>query len=76
LIDGEPFTGTNEARWQLSWRDGEYAGYASASAYSPRAKSNIAVAMVNAEVVDEAAPVIVHTGAANLGARVVALPII
>ena len=76
LIDGDPFTGTNEARWQLSWRDGENAGYAAAAAYSPRVGSNIAVAMVHTEVINAAAPVIVHTGAGNLGARVVELPII
>ena len=76
LIEGDPFTGTNESPWRLSWDDGKYAGFASASAYSPRAKSNIAVAMVNIETIDAAAPVLVHTGAAALPARVVELPII
>ena len=76
IIDGDPFTGTNESRWRLSWADGAYAGYASASAYSPRVGSNIAVAMVNSEVIDASAPVTVHTGADDLGARVVELPII
>jgi hypothetical protein len=32
--------------------------------------------MIRSKVVDAAAPVIVHTGAGNLGARVVELPII
>ncbi|MEC8642040.1 MAG: glycine cleavage T C-terminal barrel domain-containing protein [Pseudomonadota bacterium] len=76
LIDGDPFTGTNEARWQLSWHNGEYAGSASAAAYSPRAGSNIAVAMVNSEVIDADAPVSVHTDTGDLGARVVELPIV
>ena len=76
LIDGAPFTGTNEARWNLSWRDGEYAGYASAAAYSPRASSNVAVAMVNSEVINAGVPVTVHTDTGVLGARVVELPIV
>jgi glycine cleavage system aminomethyltransferase T len=76
IIDGEPFAGTNESRWQLSWGDGAYAGYASASAYSPRVGSNIAVAMVNSEVIDASAPVTVHAGADDFGARVVELPFI
>jgi glycine cleavage system aminomethyltransferase T len=76
LIDGDPFAGTNEAPWQLTWRGGDDAGYASASAYSPRVKSNIAVAMVRSEVIEAAAPVKVHTGAGDLDARVVELPII
>jgi len=76
LIDGAPFTRTNEAPWRLSWRNGEDAGYASAAAYSPRANTNIAVAMVNSEVIADAAPVIVHTDAGDRGARVVELPII
>ena len=76
LIEGEPFAGTNEARWRLSWRDGDYAGYASASAYSPRAESNIAVAMVGAEVIDAGSPVTVHTDTGDLCAQVVDLPIV
>ena len=76
LIDGAPFNGTNEAWWDLSWRDGDYAGYASASAYSPRAKSNIAVAMVNSEVIQAGTPVTVHTDTGDLRARVVELPIV
>ena len=76
LIDGAPFTGTNEARWNLSWRDGEYAGYASAAAYSPRASSNVAVAMVNSEVINAGMPVTVHSDTGVLGARVVELPIV
>ncbi|MGB1872039.1 MAG: glycine cleavage T C-terminal barrel domain-containing protein [Candidatus Puniceispirillaceae bacterium] len=76
LIGGEPFAGTNESRWRLSWDDGRYAGYASATAYSPRAGSNIAVAMVSSEVIDAGAPVTVHTGTGDLDAKVVELPII
>ena len=76
LIEGEPFNGTNEAPWQLSWNGGEYAGFASASAYSPRARSNIAVAMVNIEPIEAVAPVSVHTGGPVLQAKIVELPIL
>ena len=76
LIEGDPFAGTNESPWRLSWRDGKHAGYASASAYSPRVGSNIAVAMVASEVIDAGAPVVVHTGAGERAAIVVELPIV
>ena len=76
LIEGAPFGGTNESPWRLSWDGGKYAGFASASAYSPRAESNIAVAMVNIEVIEADAPVLVDTGAAVLSASVVELPIV
>ena len=76
LIEGEPFQGTNESPWQLSWDGGKFAGFATASAYSPRAKSNIAVAMVNIEPIEAGAPVLVHTGGPVLPASVVELPIL
>ena len=76
LIEGEPFKGTNESPWRLSWGDGKFAGFASASAYSPRAEANIAVAMVNIEPIDKGAPVLVHTGGPVLPASVVELPIL
>jgi len=76
LIEGEPFATTNESRLQLSKTDGVYAGYASASAWSPRANSNIAVAMVNVEAIESANGVVVHTETGDLKAQVVELPII
>ena len=71
LIEGEPFKGTNRSPWRLSWGDGKDAGFASASTYSPRAKSNIAVAMVNIEPIETGAPVLVHAGGPVLSASVV-----
>ncbi|HBP73913.1 MAG TPA: glycine cleavage system protein T, partial [Alphaproteobacteria bacterium] len=53
-----------------------YAGYACASAYSPRAQSNIAVAMVKTDVIDRGAQVNVHTETGIRTADVVQLPII
>ena len=76
LIEGEPFKGTNEAPWELTWDGGRAAGFATASAYSPRAQSNIAVAMVNMEAIEAVAPVSVHTGEGVLTAKIVELPIV
>jgi aminomethyltransferase len=75
MIDGAPFAGTNEQWWDLT-SDGSYAGYASASAYSPRAQSNIAVAMVNTDVIDAGVQVAVHIESGVRTADVVQLPII
>jgi aminomethyltransferase len=75
MIDGAPFQGTNEHWWDLT-SDGAYAGYACASAYSPRAQSNIAVAMVKTDVIDRGAQVNVHTETGIRTADVVQLPII
>ena len=76
LIDGEPFATTNESTWQLSNTDGAYAGYASASAWSPRANSNIALAMLSVEAIASGSGVVVHTEVGDLKAKVVELPII
>ena len=76
LIEGEPFAMTNESPWQLSHSDGAYAGYASASAWSPRANTNIAVAMVSVEAIESGNDVVVHTEAGDLKAQVAELPII
>jgi glycine cleavage system aminomethyltransferase T len=76
LIEGAPFTGTNENRWLLSQKDGRAAGYACATAYSPRVASNIAVAMVSTEATDAGAPIVVHADGGDLEARIVELPII
>ena len=75
MIDGAPFAGTNE-QWLDLTSDGSYAGYASASAYSPRAQSNIAVAMVNTDVIDAGVQVAVHIESGVRTADVVQLPII
>ena len=76
LIEGEPFAGTNESPWRLSDAGGNDVGYASASAYSPRAQSNIAVAMVGVQAIDAGQCVTVHADTGDLHARVVPLPIV
>ncbi|NCF48051.1 MAG: glycine cleavage system protein T [Bacteroidetes bacterium] len=74
-IDGPAFTKTNENRWDLMW-NGAYAGYASATAFSPRVGSNIAVAMVNCDVIDAGERVAVHTDVDVRQAEIVPFPII
>ena len=76
VIEGAPFAGTNEAPWRLSDAKGGDAGYASASAYSPRAQSNIAVAMVSVAAMEAGTGVTVHADTGDLRAQVVPLPIV
>ena len=66
----------SENRWRLSHKDGRAAGYACATAYSPRAALNIAVAMVSTEAIEAGAPIIVHADVGGLEARIVKLPIV
>ena len=75
LIDGAPFATTNENRWDLEW-NGAYAGYAAATAYSPRLKSNIAVAMVSTDAIDSGERVTVKADDGLLTAEIVSLPMI
>ena len=76
LIEGEQFAGTNESPWRLSDAGGNDVGYASASAYSLRAQSNIAVAMVGVQAINAGQGVRVHADTGDLHARVVPLPIV
>jgi aminomethyltransferase len=45
VMDGDDLTSTNSHRWDIH-KDGEYVGFASAAAYSPRLQQNIAVALI------------------------------
>ena len=74
LIDGDPFPTTNEARWKLH-QNGDYVGYASAAAYSPRVQSNIAVAMVSVAAIESGQPVDVACNWGDRTATIVPLPI-
>ena len=75
LIDGAPFTSTNEDRWDLEWNGG-YAGYAAATAYSPRMQSNIAVAMVSTDAIESGDRITVKSDDELLTAQIVPLPMI
>jgi aminomethyltransferase len=74
LIDGDPFPTTNEARWKLL-QNGDYVGYASAAAYSPRVQSNIAVAMVSVAAIESGQPIDVACNLGDRTATIVPLPI-
>lgn len=75
MIDGAPFTATNENRLDLEW-NGAYAGYAAATAYSPRLASNIAVAMVSTDAIDSGERITVKTDDGPLTAKIMPLPMI
>jgi len=75
LIDGAPFTATNESRWDLE-QDGAKVGYASAAGYSPRAGSNVAVAMVSVAAIESGREIIVQCDDGARTARVVPFPIV
>ena len=75
LIDGDAFPTTNESRWDLH-QNGDYVGYGSAAAYSPRVQSNIAVAMVSTAAIESGQPVDVASDWGQRTASIVSLPII
>ena len=75
LIDGDAFPATNESRWDLH-QNGDYVGYGSAAAYSPRVQSNIAVAMVSTAAIESGQPVDVASDWGQRTASIVSLPII
>ena len=75
LIDGAPFATTNENRWDLEW-NGAYAGYAAATAYSPRLKSNIAVGMVSTDAINAGERITVKSDGGLLTAQIMPLPLI
>ena len=75
IIDGERLSGTNEGRWPLEWNGGN-AGYVSASAYSPRLDTNIAVAMVSVKAIDSGEKVNIYTESGCLKAKIVSLPMV
>jgi glycine cleavage system aminomethyltransferase T len=74
LIDGAPFTASNEHRWDVTV-NGNYAGYASACAYSPRVGSNIGVGIVSVAAIEAADGVAVVTDSGPLSARVAPFPL-
>ena len=75
LIDGAPFKGGNEHRWDVTL-NGAYAGFASACAYSPRIQSNIGVGMVSTEAIAATDSVAIVTDDGILPARTASFPLI
>jgi aminomethyltransferase len=75
LIDGEPFKTSNEHRWDVTL-NGDYAGYASACAYSPRLGSNIGVGLISTTAIDAPGGVAILTEGSIIPAWVKPLPLI
>ncbi len=75
IIDGMPFKTSNEHRWDLSL-NGNYAGFASACAYSPRLKSNIGVGLISTEAINATDGVAVLVEDNLIPAQIAQLPLI
>ena len=75
LIDGTPFQGGNEHRWDVTL-NGSYAGFASACAYSPRVKSNIGVGLISTAAIAAPDGVAVVTDHGILPARAASFPLV
>ena len=75
IVDGDAFGANNESRWDLE-QDGAFVGYVSAAAYSPRAKSNIAVSMVSTAAIESGKPVDVMSDWGKRTAKIVPFPIV
>ena len=59
-IEGEPFTTGNQQKWPV--KDGEsYVGFISASAWSPRVKSNIGVGLIQTELSESGTNIKIQT---------------
>ena len=75
IIDGAPFEKTNEHRWDVLL-NGEYVGYASACAYSPRLKSNIGVGLISTDAIEAHDGLAVATDDGILSLRAASFPLI
>ena len=75
LIDGAPFKGGNEHRWDVTL-NGAYAGFASACAYSPRVGSNIGVGLISTAAIAAPDGVAVITDDGILPARAAPFPLV
>ena len=75
LIDGAPLSGFNEHRWDVTLK-GAYAGFASACAYSPRARSNIGVGLISTDAIGALDGVAVVTNDGILPARTAQFPLV
>lgn len=75
LIDGAPFKGGNEHRWDVTL-NAAYAGFASACAYSPRVGSNIGVGLISTDAIEAPDGVAVVTDDGVLPARAAPFPLV
>ena len=75
IIEGEPFEKTNEHRWDVLL-NGEYVGYSSACAYSPRVGSNIGVGLISTAAIEASDGVAVVTDDGIMQARAAPFPLV
>ena len=75
IIEGERFEKTNEHRWDVLL-NGEYVGYSSACAYSPRLRSNIGVGLISTAAIEAPDGMVVVTDYGALAARAVSFPMV
>jgi aminomethyltransferase len=73
IIDGEPMAGPNTAFWVVSHND-EIVGKVTSAVYSPRLKTNIALAMVSVDAADLGTELEVRTHTGETRATVVEKP--
>ena len=73
ILDGTPLKVTNTQRWPVTL-NGEYVGFASASAYSPRLQCNIATALITIAAADHGKDLIVDSEDGLREAHTASLP--
>lgn len=73
IMDGENLTSTNAHRWDIM-QNGEYVGFASAAAYSPRLDKNISVALMTTEAADSEGGLVVMSDSGPRNAVPTSLP--
>ena len=73
VMDGAPLTSTNAHQWSIT-QTGDYVGFASAAAYSPRLEWNIATALITVDAAASDGGLEVHTDNGIRTARPTDLP--
>ena len=73
VLDGDPLKVTNTHQWPVTL-NGDYVGFASASAYTPRLGCNIATALITVEAADHGKGLVVDSEDGVRTARVTSLP--
>ena len=73
VFDGAPLKATNTHKWPVTLK-GEYVGFASASAWTPRLECNIATALITVEAADHGTDLVIDSEEGIRNAYVTSLP--
>ena len=73
IMDGEKLTATNSHQWEIH-QNGEYVGFASAAAYSPRLDWNISTALITVDAAESDGGLVVMCDDGPRNARPTSLP--